>query len=227
MDMVDLSNPYEAQRFADQQGIPVSALYNMDVQHKTQLIQKTPDNPRLYLERGNDYYELQDYDSAIKDYLKADELRPNNPQIYHYLGDCYYQKKETEKAIEYLTKTTEFSDYDKLDCVYEHRAIIYFEMQDYQKALPDINKAIEIKPEGFSEYYKYRSLILYGLKDFENANKDFEYYRTCRINAMKIVLENSSYRDKEDALVNLFASLNNNEQNQLLAELIIDHDPNL
>lgn len=227
MNMIDLSNPYEAQRLADQQGIPVSALYKADVQHKSQLIEKTPDNPRLYLERGNDYYELQDYEAAIKDYLKAQELVPDNPKVYHYLGDCYEHLGLKEKAIEYLTKALEFQKYEQLDSVYEHRAIIYFEMEDFQKALSDINKAIELRPEGISEYYKYRSLILYGLKDYDNANKDFEHYRTCRIDAMKIVLENSSYRDKEQVLVNLFASLTNNDQNQLLAELLVDHDPNI
>lgn len=93
MQTVDLSDPYKAQMEADRLGVPVESLYNMDVQFKTQLIEKTSNNSRLYFERGNDYYEIKNYEAAIKDYLKVNELQPNNPAVYHYLGDCYDQIK--------------------------------------------------------------------------------------------------------------------------------------
>ena len=46
--MIDLSNPYEVHAFAEQEGIPVEAVYNMEITHKTDLIQKMPENARLY-----------------------------------------------------------------------------------------------------------------------------------------------------------------------------------
>ncbi|MBP5469294.1 MAG: hypothetical protein J6Z11_08630 [Candidatus Riflebacteria bacterium] len=59
--MVNLDNPVEVELFARQNGIPVSAVYNMDIQQKNDLIKKNPDNAHLYLKRCNDYYELKNY----------------------------------------------------------------------------------------------------------------------------------------------------------------------
>ena len=225
METVDLSDPYKAQMEANRLGVPVESLYSMDIQLKTKLIKETPNNSRLYLERGNDYYETKNYEAAIKDYLKVNELQPNNPLVYHYLGDCYDQIKQIEKALEYFTKATEFSDYEGLDCVYEHRAILFMNQNELNKALADINKAIEIRPEGISEYYHYRSMIYFGLKDIENAQKDYDIWRNMKVSSFKNALSSWSYRDKEQMLLNIFTSLNNEDQLDFLAQSLVDFGP--
>ncbi|MBO4858900.1 MAG: tetratricopeptide repeat protein [Treponema sp.] len=226
MQTVDLSNPYKAKMEAERLGVPVESLYNMDIKLKTQLIEKNPDNPRLYLERGNDYYETQNYGAAIKDYKRVEELQPNNPTVYHYLGDCFDQIGQIEKAIEYFTKAINFSDYEGLDSVYEHRAILFMNQEEFNKALNDINKAIELRPEGVSEYYHYRSMIYYALKDIENAQKDYEHWRDLKISSFKNLLSSWSYKDKEQMLFNLFTSLNNEDQLNFLSQSLVDFGPN-
>ena len=91
--MIDLSNPYEVRAFAEQEDIPVEAVYNMEITHKTDLIQKMPENARLYFERGDAYFYIKNYEAAIDDFLKAIELNPKDPRYFHYVGDWSYNQK--------------------------------------------------------------------------------------------------------------------------------------
>ncbi|MBP5469293.1 MAG: tetratricopeptide repeat protein, partial [Candidatus Riflebacteria bacterium] len=144
--------------------------------------------------------------------------------VYHYIGDCYVNLQQYEKANEYYTKTLKFSDYEGLHSVYEHRALMYIDLKEYQKALSDINKAIELKPSGMSVYYKDRSHIYNLLGEDEKSAIDFEYWCQCRINSIKDMLKAQSYEDKVQILLHFFSSLNSEEQDIFLAETLFDYN---
>lgn len=172
--MIDLSNPYEVRAFAEQEGIPVEAVYNMEITHKTDLIQKMPENARLYFERGDAYFYIKNYEAAIDDFLKAIELNPKDPRYFHYVGDCFSYTNQYPKAVEYYSKALEFTDYKQLVSVYKQKAEVHFHMGEFENALKDINEAIKIVPSGISDLYKLRAVIYKGLGDEENGEKDFE-----------------------------------------------------
>lgn len=217
--MIDISNPYEVQKFAEQEGIPISAVYDMGIKFYTSEIHNMPGNPSLYLKRGDCYFENELYDLAIKDYTKFTELAPSDPNGFHYLADCYQKIGNFQEALKNFNKATEFTEYDRLDSVYYHRAYLYFDNNQYQEALTDINKAIELRPNSISEYYRFRSRVYYALHDDDKALEDFDYWKAARIESLKKMLEKYPQREKEDMLFGLFSQLNNDEQNEFLAEL--------
>lgn len=55
----------------------------------------TPDNPELYVLRGQMYLALYEWDSALADYNRALELSPEYADSYFYRGVLYYSILQT------------------------------------------------------------------------------------------------------------------------------------
>ena len=218
-----MDNPLEVERVAQEQGLPVSAIYEMDITAKTELIESMPNNANLFLKRGNDYYELKKYEEAIKDFKKVIDLNSQIPEAYHYLADCYINLNMNKEAIEFYTKASIFSDYKSIISVYQRRAIAKKNCNDLLGALSDIDHAIEINPNDYSEFYKLRSEIFFLLDDLDKAENDFEKYENMRIASLKAMLKNLQNKEKVNCLIDLFSSLNDEEQNDLLATLIFEY----
>ena len=110
------------------------------IEDKTELITKTPDNSTLYEERGDLYYQLEEYEKAIEDYNEAikfgDKLdiceshggfysttgTYDNIECssvwgvkgeipYIKIADTYCKLKEYEKALGYYEEVTNLYDY--------------------------------------------------------------------------------------------------------------------
>ena len=56
--------------------------------------------------------------------------------------------------------------------VYNNRGIAYFDLQNYEQAISDYNRAIEINPK-YAEAYYNRGLLYQILDETEKANADF------------------------------------------------------
>ena len=56
----------------------------------------------LYYSKGLCHYQLEEYDSALKFFLKSDELKKNDHLILDNIGRCYDKLKQYTKAIEYF-----------------------------------------------------------------------------------------------------------------------------
>lgn len=225
--MIDLSNPYEVRAFAEQEGIPVEAVYNMEITHKTDLIQKMPENARLYFERGDAYFYIKNYEAAIDDFLKAIELNPKDPRYFHYVGDCFAYTNQYPKAVEYYSKALEFTDYKQLVSVYKQKAEVHFHMGEFENALKDINEAIKIVPSGISDLYKLRAVIYKGLGDEENGEKDFETWHIQRVQSLMASFQKMSQRQKQDILFNLFSNMTDEQQNEFIAEGIFNYSDDI
>ena len=223
IEMINLDNPYEVERMANEQGIPKESIYESDIAFQSSLLENNPLKVNSYIRRGNDYYELKKYDAAINDFTKAIELNQNMPEAYHYLADCYINQGKNDKAIEFYSKAINFPDYKGRISLFQRRAIAKKNIKNFQAALEDINEAIKINPNSYSDFYKLRSEIYYLLNDIENANIDYEKYEAMRINSIKQMLSKISNREKTEILFNLFSSLNDDEQNELLASLLHEY----
>ncbi|WP_443945097.1 tetratricopeptide repeat protein [Pedobacter sp. AW1-32] len=53
----------------------------------------------IYIELGNEYYSLQQYDKAEKLYQQALSIAPNSSSYYQSLGKIYEMRKQPEKSI--------------------------------------------------------------------------------------------------------------------------------
>jgi tetratricopeptide (TPR) repeat protein len=84
---------------------------------------------------------------------KARKLNPDNPEPYKYLGiahlDAFYQ---FESAIKEMSAYTEQRPHD----VFGHNYLgyLYYSVQKYRKAISELNKAIEIKPDNCYAFAK-------------------------------------------------------------------------
>ena len=222
--MVNLSNPREVKKFAEQEGIPVEAVYKMEIQHKSQLIEQTPNNSRLYSERGQAYHAIHNYDLAIQDFLKVIELTPDKVYGYYYLGETYIALGENKEAIEYFTKALEFKDYKNILSVYKRLSDVYFYMHDYSKSLEVLNEAIQIDSPDLPELHRYRCRIYQALGDKDNAYKDFYYWKPSTLNYLKKKeLSKMSRYEKEDMLAFMFSKMTEEELDDILAQVIFNN----
>ena len=147
----------------------------------------------VYNNRGLINSLFGEYEQAIADFNKAIELNPNYSDAYHNLSEPYYRiglgynwdgkfdkdYNAYEQAIQYLDKAIEF-DPESFDA-YCIRGDSYYALGQYEQAIEDFNKAIEIYKEGFWSNgdftaYNRRGIAYYALGQYERAIEDFTKY---------------------------------------------------
>ena len=105
-------------------------------------IKETPDDADVYEKRANLYYYMDKYDLADKDYRKIISIDPGSVMGYMGIGRNANAEKRYDDAIEqfnYVTKLA--SDYSS---GYSFRAESYTRLKQYDKAIDDIIKALDI-----------------------------------------------------------------------------------
>lgn len=59
----------------------------------------------IFLNRGNAYLSIQDFEKASTDLTEAIALNPDNASAYHSRGMVYYQKQEFEQSVQDFNKS--------------------------------------------------------------------------------------------------------------------------
>jgi tetratricopeptide (TPR) repeat protein len=124
----------------------------------------------FYNQRGDVYFELENYDLARKDYEKASELDPEKALYVELIGDTYAKEKKHKKAIEFYDQAL-ILDPDKYS-IYEYRAYAYEALENYFNALLDMNEAIKHKSDYAYLYFK-RGEYSSKLDDKKNSCTDW------------------------------------------------------
>lgn len=83
---------------------------NLAVSHLVQAISLDPTNPKLRLQLGILYYNLQDKEQAIKLINQAVELKPNWSMPYQNLYRIYLEEKDTQRAKIYLQEALKYTE---------------------------------------------------------------------------------------------------------------------
>ena len=65
----------------------------------TEAIQKSPNDPELYLQRSQVFYEKEAYDQAIEDLARVMKLDSNNLRAHHLLADVYLDDYQSALAL--------------------------------------------------------------------------------------------------------------------------------
>lgn len=65
------------------------------------------DNSQIYLDLGNCYYLIEDYDEALMYYEMAVLLNPGSLEINYNLGRCYIQKDQPKSASKWFERALE------------------------------------------------------------------------------------------------------------------------
>lgn len=136
-------------------------------------IAENPLNANLYLARGIDYMLVQDFESALIDFVKAIELNPNYTLAY------FAQAVVLEKQIE-LKETTDYANKEDLQTNKSQDALqtitapslVAPNKLDYDKVLKSYNKVIELDPSFIYAYYN-RAGIRFKQQDYKSAILDY------------------------------------------------------
>lgn len=127
-----------------------------------------------HLIRGNAYRRIGNLKSSLSDYKKVMELNPN------YMND-YGVRVEADFYAGALTllgnSIEENREYPKAYC---DRGRIQYRYGDYQAALMDFTKAIELGREEIDIGYYWRGQTFYKIGQFELAVNDFSRYLELR-----------------------------------------------
>lgn len=115
---------------------------NTAIQIATKNIEKNPMDSESYSLRGFTNSLFKDYDKAIADLNKANELDLNNPNIIYYLGRQFYKIGKYQQAIELYSQVIELDD--KYKTAYEDRAKCYEALGKTEEAKTDRKKLEEI-----------------------------------------------------------------------------------
>jgi tetratricopeptide (TPR) repeat protein len=128
----------------------------------------------VYFKRGGEYYNNGEYDKALADYNRAIELDSNEPATWYNRGMIYQLiKKDYDKAItnyaEAIRLKPDFADaIESLATVYFTRGNEYYNNGEYDKALADYNRSIELDQNDPATWYN-RGHIYVIKKDYGKA----------------------------------------------------------
>ena len=126
-----------------------------------------PDSSNGYIVRGF-YNEMKGYyDKAIKDYNKAVQIENDNYFYYILLAQAEWENDDNLTALLTIDLAIMYKPTDAYS--YYIRGNIYNSSQQYDLALDDINKAIELDENIISCHYLRPTLILFVKKDFDAA----------------------------------------------------------
>jgi tetratricopeptide (TPR) repeat protein len=70
----------------------------------TEAIADAPDNPALYLQRAENFYEKEAYDQAIEDIVRAMKIDSNNLKAHHLLADVYLDSYQSARALQTMQR---------------------------------------------------------------------------------------------------------------------------
>jgi len=115
--------------------------YELALADLTKAIELYPRYTDAFMDRGMTYRSMGKYDLAINDYDRALTLSPHDVRIYLAKSETYISMGNDEAAAAELTKAPDLGNSAEN---FVKRAWIYNELGEYEKAIADASKAIEI-----------------------------------------------------------------------------------
>lgn len=144
-----------------------SGYYRLAVNDFVKVIELVPGSSEFYKLSGACRIYLEDGPGASSDLKVAMGINPDDPEIYFYMGLLANDVQEQpEMGYEYLSQAIELNPRDPLN--YYERAWSSYDLLDYETALNDVEKAIELDNRN-GDFYTLRAMInLFGEVESEN-----------------------------------------------------------
>jgi tetratricopeptide (TPR) repeat protein len=110
----------------------------------------------IYNKIGIAYHQLQQLDSARKNYEQAVKLKRDYAEALNNIGTVYYAKKNYGRAIGYYRRALRLSDSAS---IYSNMGTAYFARKDYKRATDAYQEALNRDPEVFEHKSNYGTLL--------------------------------------------------------------------
>lgn len=138
---------------------------------------KDEDNAEILINAANSYFMMKDYDQAVRLLEQAKMLDASEPNIYNTLAmiSSYGTQPDYDQALGYINDALELDS----DNAYflNNRGFIHLMRGDWEKAEPDIRRAIIGAPEN-AWAYRNRGILLLNQGNYEGAVRNFERAET-------------------------------------------------
>lgn len=143
----------------------------------TGIIEQFPTKSQPYLQRGELYEYLRQYDKALADYSKAAEMKGSendlsSTQPFRARAKLYSKLNRSGEAIRDFDQVLKRDLYDEESL--RLRALEYLKLGEEAKALADLNRSIELAPEYGRASYEARAKIYKRQGKHALADADLE-----------------------------------------------------
>ena len=92
--------------------------------------------------RGMAYFSMNNFDAALQDFDISLQYDPKAFRTYYYKGIVCAIQKNYEWAIQNYSKSLEINEFQAH--TYFRRAMAYYEIQEYEKSMNDLNNALNL-----------------------------------------------------------------------------------
>ena len=131
------------------------------------------DLSNLYCNRGDCWYQLKLYTSALSDYKLADSYGYEDKLYIKWsIAGCYYGLGDNANAVDAYTAAIGYaSKSSDLASLYKFRGDCYVDMLQYDKAISDFSSAVYYNPEFIKAYWQ-RAYCYGKTFEYEKALQD-------------------------------------------------------
>jgi tetratricopeptide (TPR) repeat protein len=152
-----------------------SGEYQKAVEDFSSVIRLDPGNRDDYVERGIAEISLARYNAAFDDFSRAIQIAPEHSTAYLWramVSDRY--RSDYDSALKDYTKVIDLNQ-DDAARAYDGRGTVYFELNEYEKAISDFSIALETDPNYWLSYYN-RGKCYAAMRQYGNAVDNFKEY---------------------------------------------------
>lgn len=143
---------------------------NQTIAEFTQLIDKEPNNPQHYIDRGDKYFEQGDFFDAVEDYSTAIELDDGADDAYYGRGMAQGRQGLITEGINDLSIYIKRNPNNSV--AYTKRGVRYIWKGDFESAETDLKKAISLD-ENNAEAHDDLGVVYARKGDYQTAIKHF------------------------------------------------------
>jgi tetratricopeptide (TPR) repeat protein len=127
---------------------------------------------RVYAQRAWCYMQLNQYETALEDFNKAEELGFTRPELYSNRGWTKNHLEQYEDAMIDLKKAIDMGPNYSIVDTYQGLANSYRMLEKYEESVKYYDKAIE-SDSAYASAYMGRGFVYNSLENYEEAIHDF------------------------------------------------------
>jgi len=135
------------------------------------ILETNDDNAEIYNNIATCYLQLNDFEKAEKNYLKAQSLNPKIAQVYVNLADIYFKQNDIDSGIQLISQGI----YELPENLVLRHYLARFYMEDARLdlAIDELYKILDEQPDNYDAYYDLAK-VNFELGNYDVAIENFE-----------------------------------------------------